>query len=673
MSQNYSTYTTPFLIADVVQAPKGSWDSIPTFTQVNNVTVSAAFEVQTAGGALLIPRLPTSVITGGNFLPCNGMIVYDTTVNAFKAYQSNTWEIISTNSATLTATYILQTPSASLPNAQALSALSSGILKSATGTGVVSIALAGTDYYSPGNPTTILDTKVNGNFFIGTGAGNASLTGTLNSSFGYNALHALTSGNRNTAGGYLAGSGITTGSDNCVYGYDSAPSISTQSFVTAFGSGTLQSNIEDGNSAFGYQALKSNTFGTGLCAFGYQALTSLTSFNNSSAFGYQALMHSTSDDNSAFGFLALGALTSGDNNCAFGSQAAASLTTGTAINAFGIDALFSATTAINCDAFGESALFANVSGNDNTAFGYESASSTTGSSNAAFGSQSLFSNTSGNNNVAVGYKALYSSTTINESVAIGGNALTKNTTGQNNVAVGYNALTNMVTSGSNTAIGHNSLSSNTADGTTALGANSGSAQGSYTHCTFLGAGADASVNGLTNAIAIGYNASVSTSNSMVLGNGVNVGIGLSNPASPLHVFGTIQQRGYTGTFDTGTDLYRGQAAVQTNNTNQTLLTVPVATSPDTATFVKVDILSIKVDGSSSGYGSSSIAAWYNGTTTAAIGSVPGITMISAGGVTFSAAWSISGNNIVLTANAVSFNQLQWLCSYEYFSINTSDL
>lgn len=47
------------------------------------------------------------------------------------------------------APFILQTPYAGLTAAQALSALSTGILKSTTATGVVSIAVAGTDYLSP--------------------------------------------------------------------------------------------------------------------------------------------------------------------------------------------------------------------------------------------------------------------------------------------------------------------------------------------------------------------------------------------------------------------------------------------------------------------------------------------------------------------------------------------
>ena len=69
----------------------------------------------------------------------------------------------------------------------------------------------------------------------------------------------------------------------------------------------------------------------------------------------------------------------------------------------------------------------------------------------------------------------------------------------------------------------------------AVGVSAGSAYTTYNQCTFIGCQADASVTGLTNATAIGYNATVSVSNSMVLGNSVNVGIGTSSPAYLLDV------------------------------------------------------------------------------------------------------------------------------------------
>jgi hypothetical protein len=52
--------------------------------------------------------------------------------------------------APIDASYIVQTPSATLTGEQALSALASGLLYVTTGTGVLTIANAGTDYYVPG-------------------------------------------------------------------------------------------------------------------------------------------------------------------------------------------------------------------------------------------------------------------------------------------------------------------------------------------------------------------------------------------------------------------------------------------------------------------------------------------------------------------------------------------
>lgn len=60
-----------------------------------------------------------------------------------------------TAGAPINATYITQTPNGDLTNEQALSLLGSGLMYNTTGTGVVSIAVNGTDYYGPGTPTDI--------------------------------------------------------------------------------------------------------------------------------------------------------------------------------------------------------------------------------------------------------------------------------------------------------------------------------------------------------------------------------------------------------------------------------------------------------------------------------------------------------------------------------------
>lgn len=75
------------------------------------------------------------------FTPLNGTFGYNTTLSDYEFYSTATSSWIQVaNNAIVNATYILQTPNSLLPNAQSLSALSTGILKSTTSTGVVSIS-----------------------------------------------------------------------------------------------------------------------------------------------------------------------------------------------------------------------------------------------------------------------------------------------------------------------------------------------------------------------------------------------------------------------------------------------------------------------------------------------------------------------------------------------------
>jgi hypothetical protein len=67
-----------------------------------------------------------------------------------------------TTGAPTTGTYILQTPHVDLSSAQALSSLATGLLRSTTGTGVISIATAGTHYVAPGVITSSGLTSITG-------------------------------------------------------------------------------------------------------------------------------------------------------------------------------------------------------------------------------------------------------------------------------------------------------------------------------------------------------------------------------------------------------------------------------------------------------------------------------------------------------------------------------
>jgi len=70
-------------------------------------------------------------------------------------------------------TYIIQTPDAGLPNAQPLSPLATGLLKVTTGTGVLSTAVANTDYQSASANLTSISaiTPNNGSLIVGNGTG----------------------------------------------------------------------------------------------------------------------------------------------------------------------------------------------------------------------------------------------------------------------------------------------------------------------------------------------------------------------------------------------------------------------------------------------------------------------------------------------------------------------
>ncbi len=168
------------------------------------------------------------------------------------------------------ATYIVKTSTNAPVNAQVLASLSTGLMKNTTTTGVVSIATAGTDYYSAGNPTYLY---VPAFASLGVGVGSAN-SGTLSgggcTAIGYQALNSSTSAADQTAVGANALQ-LATGGANTALGSNAGNSIST---------GT-------GNTTLGYYAATTVTTGTNNTLLGTQANVSAAGASNRIGIGYQ--------------------------------------------------------------------------------------------------------------------------------------------------------------------------------------------------------------------------------------------------------------------------------------------------------------------------------------------------------------------------------------------------
>ena len=67
--------------------------------------------------------------------------------------------------------------------------------------------------------------------------------------------------------------------------------------------------------------------------------------------------------------------------------------------------------------------------------------------------------------------------------------------------------------------------------------------------TFIGADTNFTNTGISNATAIGAGTLVSQSNTVILGNGANVGIGTSTPSQKLHVSGNVLATSYLTSSD----------------------------------------------------------------------------------------------------------------------------
>jgi hypothetical protein len=279
-----------------------------------------------------------------------------------------------------------------------------------------------------------------------------------------------------------------------------------------------------GNTSVGIDAGISISSGTGNSFLGWGAGSQNSGGSFNSFFGaFAGRLNTTGFSNTFVGDGAGEQNINGNENSIFGTSAGRGNTLGSQNSYFGVQAGFLNQIGNNNSFFGYEAGF-NNNASDNAIFGSEAGlNNSSGASNAFFGRRAGYSNTSGANNSFFGSRSGFSNNGTRNSF-FGDEAGQANTSGSQNTFVGNSA------GHFNTLGGHNTF----------VGDQAGVGNDVGTFNTILGAGANVSTGSLGNATAIGAGAIVSASNSLVLGNNANVGIGTSAPGSKLTVAGLIE-------------------------------------------------------------------------------------------------------------------------------------
>ncbi len=143
-----------------------------------------------------------------------------------------------------------------------------------------------------GSTLTLNTSDASGNTLVGHLSGNATLTGQLNTGFGYQTLSALTSGGKNTAIGLGALFRLTTGVENNAIGWRSQIFNTTGNDNSSLGLDSLIFlTTGSNNTAIGNFALSGIDTGSGNTCLGYQAGNTLNLANsNNIMIGHQGVI-----------------------------------------------------------------------------------------------------------------------------------------------------------------------------------------------------------------------------------------------------------------------------------------------------------------------------------------------------------------------------------------------
>jgi hypothetical protein len=197
-------------------------------------------------------------------------------------------------------------------------------------------------------------------------------------------------------------------------------------------------------------------------------------------------------------------------------------------------------------------LGANTFTGNQSVTGNVSATGTISATGAVSGASASFTgdvNTGTHYNIR-GFRVLSSGGFGNTNTSVGAGAGSTTASGDENSFFGQAAGGANVGGSGNSFFGtHAGLSSATGSSNSFFGTDAGLSNSNENNNTFIGASSNGAA-GITNATAIGSNASVTRSNSLVLGsidtvNGAtsntNVGIGIPNPTSVLHIVSQAEQ------------------------------------------------------------------------------------------------------------------------------------
>lgn len=259
-----------------------------------------------------------------------------------------------------------------------------GLVKNISSTNILVQAIAGTDYYSPGNPTYLIDdtniSSIIGNIGVGTDCLSSLILGsgsnTYNCGFGPFSLNLFTTGTYNTGGGFKALANLVNNSSNSVWG--------------ALGFRLLNSG--DSNSGLGVSVGLSMTSGSFNTFVGAAAGANETTYNQCCFFGAladAAGLHSSLTNAIGIGYQAI---VGGSNTIVMGNT---SITT---FNIPGINLGFTANTITSTNTNGNLVLTPNgigiISLSNNTGLGTTTANSALQFANALnYRTLTLYENT----------------------------------------------------------------------------------------------------------------------------------------------------------------------------------------------------------------------------------------------------------------------------------------